>query len=220
MTKYNPYGTGSVKRLKPKLRPYGGYDPQSAQSAHRKLRLPIKAGELIYSGMIISAVFNATTEETEWVAGLPDDSTQISSLAFADGDSLDEDIAAAGVLPGLLCSGTFDLHTGYFATETDADGAQTYNGGVYLTPCTDADLLTGTYAAGELRGYLKTTEDVAEAIIVGSCHVEMRGPINLGPVFTAGENPPVHIQYGQDSTAIDLNVVRLNTMLKQNPASA
>ena len=225
---------GTVKRTKPRIRVYSGYDPQSPQSAHLPNRLPVAANEVIFSGMIISSVWNGATSAYEWRAGIPAgaDETVVASLSVADGDSLDEDIIAAGVLPGLTCSGLFDLHSGYFAGNIGAvDGGaagtdQTYNGGILLTPCTDADIGKdgqGNFkVAGELAGWLKVTTPESGDPVVGVCHPTMRGPINLGGVSSGnnGGGVPLGFTPGQDSSATDLLVVRFRTKLAINSTDA
>lgn len=219
------FQSGTVKRTKPVLRVNNGYDPQSPQSAHRQLTLPVAADDVsvIKSGMVISSVWNGTASRYEWQAGVPSGFAP-ESIAFANADGDDYDVVAASGLPGLLCSGTFDLTTGYFAG--DVGGALTYNAGVYLTPCLDTD--TGedgegaAKSAGELSGYLKPTVLESADPIVGACHGSLRGPFDLGPVVTgtAASNDDAGLAPGQNSSAKETKVIRLITRSLPNTADA
>lgn len=214
---------GTVQRTKPMLVVNHGYDPMAPQSAHRQLTLPVAASDVsvIKSGMVISSVWNGGTSRYEWQAGIPSGYSP-ETIAFANADGDHYDVVAAGGLPGLLCSGVFDLTTGYFAG--DISGALTYNGGVYLTPCTDSDSGEdgegAAKSAGELSGYLKPTTLESADPIVGACHGTLRGPFSLGPVVTgANTNSPV-VTPGQNSSAKETKVIRLITRSLPNTADA
>lgn len=227
------FQSGTVKRTKPVLMVNNGYDPMSPQSAHRQLRLPVAADDVsvIKSGMVIAPVWNSSIDSYEWKAGIPSGYSP-EQVAFANADGDDYDVVAAGGLPGLLSSGMFDLTTGYFADNVGfIDGSaagtdQTYNSGVYLTPCTDADVGKDgegeIKTAGQLRGYLKTTVLESSDPIVGVCHGSLRGPFNLGPVVTgtgASEND-AGTRPGTNSSAKELNVIRLLTRSLPNTDDA
>ena len=206
---------GTYRSPKPRVRVFGGYDPQNARSSHRKLRLPVAEGETIYSGMVISPVWNASATQYEWRAGW-DGAASIYDICIADGDSLHEDIISAGVLPGLKCSGSFDIQTGFYAPIIGST-AETYNAGVYLTPCLDSDTGTG-YPAGSLKGYLRTTTAQSGEPVVGTCHGTLRGPYDIGQGVADGSpNPPTtYGAPGQESGAIDTQVIRFDTNILPN----
>lgn len=66
-----PLNIGYVTRANGKvpLRVVRGYNPESSNGMHRSA--PVKSGETIYSGMIITLEWVSGNNRYEWVKGVP-----------------------------------------------------------------------------------------------------------------------------------------------------
>jgi hypothetical protein len=86
--------------------------------------LPVKTGETILSGEVVTKYWNGTLEQYEWVRGGSGEGIP----HFAFDESANEDVIEAGKLLALSCAGSYEIQVAHFKV------ADTYNDGVLLTP--------------------------------------------------------------------------------------
>jgi hypothetical protein len=112
-----------TNRAKPRVQILRGWDLVSTSTLHQVH--PVKAGEDIRSGMVISRVWNPTAATYEWVRGCT--SARAPYIAFQD--STEADVVAANGLTGISISGDYEIQTGYFSAGTyTADTLLTFDG--------------------------------------------------------------------------------------------
>lgn len=150
---------GTVKRQKPRIRIYRGYDPMNPTKLSRTA--PVKAGVVIQSGQAIALEFNATLARYEWALW-----TAALGRAFvAYGESTDPDVRDAERLKALDPRDAYDFHTAYFDAEPAS--ALAYNEGINVGPST------------VVPGNWTTIAPTTGALIIGQCGADMRGPKDI-----------------------------------------
>ena len=105
-----------TNRAKPRVQILRGWDLVSTSTLHQVH--PVKAGEAIKSGMVISRVWD-NVGRYEWVKGCANGRAPF--IAFQD--DTEADVVATDGLTGISISGDYEIQTGYFTT----GGANTYN---------------------------------------------------------------------------------------------
>lgn len=184
------------------IRVLRGYNPESSMGTHRSA--PVKSGQTIYSGQLISLEWVSANSRYEWIVGGPESastaawnaSTAAPLLYFALTDSSKEDVVASSSLIGLPCSGDYVIQTPYFFGT-----GSTFNEGLYVT-------------------YAHTTDDAAAP-----------GTIKLVTAFETAHQPIVGqvtlIHGAEDVVSTDISaglsaqeVVTIRTMFLPNLADA
>jgi len=153
-------GVGFYQRTKPRVNVPKGWDPQ--QPNHFASLAPVKAATTILSGQVISKKYNATTGVWEWNLGW-ESGNGIPHIAVQDYDQ--HDVAEAGVLNGLSCSGQFRIRTAYFKTSP----AVPYYEGALLVP----DGVTGD---------IKAVANAAGIVVMGVVSNNMYGPLDISGI--------------------------------------
>jgi hypothetical protein len=98
---------------KPRINVLRGFEPERSNTFTE--RAPVKAGQTILSGQIISLEWVAGNSRYEWVLGAAVGETPF--VAFQN--SADGDVVSAEQLVGLSCAGQFEIETGFI---TDIGG--------------------------------------------------------------------------------------------------
>ncbi len=160
---------------------------------------PVKADELILSGMVISVERNITYSRNEWVVGHTTADSLGKELAFAVDDSTDGDVVAAGNLRGLTARGGHDISIPY-----------TKEGELYQY----GDLLAPDYTN---PGWLKKAE--VGDLVVGVVSKDYESPVDhkttfipapATPTVSAGVKGGTFI-LGHHTAAKDVRLVRIIT---------
>ena len=146
-------GVGFYQRTKPYVRISRGDDPNNP--SYLSEDAPVKEGEVIKSGMVISLEFISANERYEWTKGWV--AGRVPHIARQD--SASPDVLEAGKLTGLSTAGKFRIVTGYYKT----DAADPYYAGSAVVP-------DGT------TGNLTTSNGAAGAAVMGYLSNGMRGP--------------------------------------------
>lgn len=183
---------GHYQRSKPYMRVLRGYDPQ--ETTTRAISAPVKDGQTIKSGQVI--VQEWVTDEFQWVLADRDISAHLLQVPhFALRDDDDTDVAAAGRLPGLSCSGQFEIQTGYYVAV-----------GVSSEPATVGACVTfgGTANAGSVQAVARGAGATLPVIGI------LSGAHHAGPIDLSGEL----------SEASNCNVFQLNTHYDPRNASS
>lgn len=117
-----------TNRTKPRVQILRGWDLVSTSTLHQVH--PVKAGEAIKSGMVISRKWNSDLGRYEWVKGIGTfDGTAVPAAFIAFQDANEADVVAADGLTGISISGDYEIQTGYFEDGTyNVDALLTYNG--------------------------------------------------------------------------------------------
>lgn len=110
---------GYIKRTKPRVEVLRGYNPNEPHTLTQSH--PVKADEVIRSGMVISLEWVSTNSRYEWVKGGQDNKMAYIALQDYDQSSTgglgafgyDPDVIEAGKLTGLSCAGQFEIQTAY-----------------------------------------------------------------------------------------------------------
>lgn len=136
--------SGYIKRQYPRVEVLRGFNPNEPQTFTQAY--PVKAQEVILSGQVISAGWNAANLQYEWEKGWQASRTPYIAL----NDATDEDVLEAGNLVALSCLGKFEIETAFF------DDQDTYNEGVPVSPDgTSGDLKVATGGNGiPILGYV------------------------------------------------------------------
>lgn len=141
---------GTIKRSKPRVGVLRGFDPNEPRTRLAAYPVSIDSNTgatlVIRSGQTISLKCNASLSQDEWVLGVTAlESGVLRTPYIALNDSYDEDVIEAGKLPGLSCSGQFEIRTGYFKTGDDAN----LKNGVPITfDGTSGDVKATTFGSG------------------------------------------------------------------------
>lgn len=168
---------------------------------------PVKAGETILSGMIMTPVRNASLSRNEWVRGYAAGSSLPNSFYVAVDDSTDGDSVTSGGFQGLSVRGSYEISTSAF--NTTGDHTDLLVGTNYRT----GDALTYDAASGNFKP--ATTGDMVIAHVVK----DYNPPVNLGATYTGLLPFPANtvsegVQGGiyirpKESNAQDLNRIRI-----------
>lgn len=168
---------------------------------------PVKAGEVILSGMIMTPVRNASLSRNEWVRGYADGQSLPNSFYVAVDDSTDGDSVASGGFQGLSVRGSYEISTSAFENgghQDETDPAYNYRTG---------DPLTYNAATGNFKP--ATTGDTVIAHVVK----DYNPPVNLAASYTGLQpSPATNVSEGvqggvyirpKESNAQDLNRIRI-----------
>lgn len=158
-------GTGFYQRSKPYVQIVRGDDPNNP--GYISETAPVKDGEVIMSGMVISLEYVVANERYEWVKGW----TAGTVPHIARQDYISPDVLEAGVLTGLSCAGKFRIRTGYYKTGASI----AYNAGTAVVP-------DGT------TGNLTTSDGTAGSAVMGYLTKLMRGPYDVSAENNEAEN--------------------------------
>ena len=109
-----------TNRTKPRVQILRGWDLVSTSTLHQVH--PVKAGEAIKSGMVISREWVAANNRYEWVKGCTN--TKGAFIAFQD--ATEADVVAAEGLTGISISGDYEIQTGYFTAPTFGGGGNSF----------------------------------------------------------------------------------------------
>ena len=124
---------GTIKRTYPKVEVLRGFNPNEPHPFSSAIPVAIDTtgtvqsnpnygkSILIYSGQVISQVWNAVSSQYEWALGW---TAGIPYIALQD--SFQEDVLEAGTLVGLSCAGQFEIETAFW---TDGNGGLQVGGG-------------------------------------------------------------------------------------------
>lgn len=190
--------TGSeTKRAKLRLTVHRGFDgnrPTRLSATH-----PVKTGEVITSGMIISIVRNTTKLTNEWIRGYVPGTSLPNTFYVAFDDGADGDARAAGNLQGLSVRGDYDLST------AAVKSGETYVVGDELT----FDAVTGDFKKA-----------VATNIVIGVVVRDYAAPVNLGATYVPFDSTALvsdgvlggKFTIARHSNATNLTRVRLETV--------
>lgn len=168
-----------------------GWDPQNPTGRTNAFAVPhIGEGsnplkEVIWQGMIMSVDEDGKT----WKRGVNAGETP-GIIAIANNDQFDDDVAHAGTLVGLSCSGQYTYATPYFAHLDAETGEQyDYKAGTKLTFCTNDEEDEYDYVEDgqvhhdgkrSLAGFVRPAK--AGEIIIGTVSQTGFGPYNINPV--------------------------------------
>lgn len=179
---------GHLKRSYPILEILKGWNPNEPFT--RTAAFPVKDGEVILSGMLLTPVWVNANNRMEWsIADKDTAGIGTAAIYLAQDDYFKEDIIEAGNLVGLSCSGQFEVESAFYKTGV------IYNEGVFLTVGDDGKVapITGT----------KGTE-----VIVGQV---TRAPGNSAATG-AGTVNTIGSVIGRNSGVVNTNVITFNTM--------
>ena len=195
-TKVN-IGPNTTKRAR--LRLIEHRDPYGNRPTGLSGTFPVKSGEAILSGMLMSVVRNTVTGRNEWVKGYSG-SSQGLELAFAVDDATDPDVVAAGNLRGLSARGRHDISIPY------TKAGETYQYGDELT-------------YDGVTGHLKKVTGVGE-LVVAVVSKDYDSPVDHQTTFVPADataTVSAGVQGGQyllghHTNATDVRLVRLVTV--------
>ncbi len=118
------------------IRGFSGNEPTGLSASH-----PIKSGETILSGEVVTKWWNNTLSQYEWQRGGNGGS---GIPHFAHNDGLDEDVIETGELLAISCAGDYEIQIAHYKI------GDTYNDGVLLTPDGDTgDVKATTAGSGD-----------------------------------------------------------------------
>jgi len=127
---------GYIKRTKPRVEVLRGYNPNEPHTLTQSH--PVKADEVVRSGMVISLEWVSANSRYEWVVGGQDNKMAYIALQDYDQSSTgglgafgyDPDVIEAGKLTGLSCAGQFEIQTAYVKSGQTwtMDAPVTYDG--------------------------------------------------------------------------------------------
>lgn len=124
---------------------------------------PVKDGEEILSGMVMTLNRNTDTGRNEWIKGFDGSDSLPNTYYIAVDDSTDGDVVAAGSLQGLSVRGDYEISTSHFTGST-----------FYAGDALKADGVTGKLVKTITPG------DVVIAHVVK----DYVGPVDLAASFT------------------------------------
>lgn len=125
------FSSGTIQALKPRIEFTNGYDPMS--SRHRQAHHPVQSGKRVYSGMLISPVWNSSSLQSEWVPGLVADATPYVAVQHDDDRDV---IGAGGKVTGIPLTDDVSFFTPWVVTGTLLDptaAATSWDSGRSLT---------------------------------------------------------------------------------------
>lgn len=165
------FSSGVFLRAKPYLRVLQGFDPNEPQTRSRSA--PVKSGVTVVSGNVIVLEYVSANAQWEWVLADRAEAAHRKQVPhFALQDATDSDVAAAGQLTGLSCSGQFELQTGYFVTPS---GGEPLTNGAALSYGTGANVgkveavLRGAGPTIPVVGFISGAHNAGAIDLTGQC---------------------------------------------------
>jgi hypothetical protein len=155
--------------------------------------LPVKSGQTILSGQLISSSWDSSVNQHVWSLGL----TAAATPHIALQDGADQDVSEAGKLTGLSCAGQFEIQTAYYNGSNIAVGD-------LLTASATAGDLTPSSATGQIILGHVTRAPIGEGMQPGTGN--QYAPITISPSYTGGitgaTGPGAVFYPGIDSSAV------------------
>ncbi len=190
---------GPNTTLRARLRLIEHRDPLGNRPTGLSGTFPVKTGEAILSGMLMSVVRNTVSGRNEWAKGYNPSAAQGRELAFAVDDATDPDVVAAGNLRGLSARGRHDISIPYTkANETYQYGDElTYDGVTgYLKAATTGNLVVAV-----------VSKDYASPVD----HQTVFTPADATATVSAGVQGGTYT-LGHHTNATDVTLVRIITV--------
>jgi hypothetical protein len=164
-------------RVKPRVTVLRGFDPNAPMTLTQSL--PVKSGQTILSGQLISSSWDSVANQHMWSLGLG--ATATPHIALQDG--ADQDVSEAGKLTGLSCAGQFEIQTAYYTGSDIAVGA-------LVVPSSTTGSIAPTSATGQIILGMVTRAPSGEGMTpnpVPGFGVGARyAPITISPSYTGG----------------------------------
>lgn len=171
-------------RVKPRVTVLRGFDPNAPMTLTQSL--PVKSGQTILSGQLVSSSWDSTVNQHVWSLGLTANATP--HIALQDG--ADQDVSEAGKLTGLSCAGQFEIQTAYYTGSNIAVGAlvvpSSTTGSIEPTSATGQIILGMVTRAPSGDGMTPSITRNSSGSIVGSQYA----PITISPSYTGGTGSP------------------------------
>jgi hypothetical protein len=169
-------------RVKPRVTVLRGFDPNAPMTLTQSL--PVKSGQTILSGQLISSSWDSTVNQHVWSLGL----TAAATPHIALQDGADQDVSEAGKLTGLSCAGQFEIQTAYYTGSNIAVGAlvvaSSTTGSIAPTSATGQIILGMVTRAPSGDGMTPSITRGTNGNIVGSQYA----PITISPSYTGGSS--------------------------------
>jgi hypothetical protein len=141
--------------------------------------LPVKSGQTILSGQLISSSWDSGANQHMWSLGLG--ATATPHIALQDG--ADQDVSEAGKLTGLSCAGQFEIQTAYYTGSNIAVGA-------LVVPSSTTGSIAPQSATGQMILGMVTRAPSGEGMtpnpVPGFGIGAEYAPITISPSYTGG----------------------------------
>jgi hypothetical protein len=168
-------------RVKPRVTVLRGFDPNAPMTLTQSL--PVKSGQTILSGQLVSSSWDSTVNQHVWSLGLGASATP--HIALQDG--ADQDVSEAGKLTGLSCAGQFEIQTAYYTGSNIAVGAL-----VVASTGTTGSIMP-TSATGQIILGMVTRAPSGDGMTPSNLGVgrgAQYAPITISPSYTGGTGSP------------------------------
>jgi hypothetical protein len=166
-------------RVKPRVTVLRGFDPNAPMTLTQSL--PVKSGQTILSGQLISSSWDSVANQHMWSLGLGANATP--HIALQDG--ADQDVSEAGKLTGLSCAGQFEIQTAYYTT-----GATAAFVGALVVPSSTTGSIAPQSATGQIILGMITRAPSGEGMtpnpVPGFGGGAQYAPITISPSYTGG----------------------------------
>jgi hypothetical protein len=168
-------------RVKPRVTVLRGFDPNAPMTLTQSL--PVKSGQTILSGQLVSSSWDSAVNQHVWSLGLGASATP--HIALQDG--ADQDVSEAGKLTGLSCAGQFEIQTAYYTGSNIAVGAL-----VVASTGTTGSIMP-TSATGQIILGMITRAPSGDGMTPSNLGVgrgAQYAPITISPSYTGGTGSP------------------------------
>jgi hypothetical protein len=164
-------------RVKPRVTVLRGFDPNAPMTLTQSL--PVKSGQTILSGQLVSSSWDSTVNQHVWSLGLTANATP--HIALQDG--ADQDVSEAGKLTGLSCAGQFEIQTAYYV-----GGATAAVGALVVAASVTGSIATQS-ATGQIILGMITRAPSGDGMTPSNLGVgrgAQYAPITISPSYTGG----------------------------------
>jgi hypothetical protein len=164
-------------RVKPRVTVLRGFDPNAPMTLTQSL--PVKSGQTILSGQLVSSSWDSSVNQHVWSLGLTANATP--HIALQDG--ADQDVSEAGKLTGLSCAGQFEIQTAYYT------GSATGAVGALIVASSVTGSIAPTTTGGQIILGMITRAPSGDGMTPSNLGVgrgAQYAPITISPSYTGG----------------------------------